>query len=75
MSQKQVRPHREEKPAKPEIRETSPSTPPKDRDATTVAVPKGKTKEALNKLLDEVDDILEENAEEFVRSYVQRGGE
>ena len=24
---------------------------------------------------DEIDDILEENAEEFVKSYVQRGGE
>ena len=27
------------------------------------------------KLLDEIDDILEENAEEFVKSYVQRGGQ
>jgi ubiquitin-like protein Pup len=25
--------------------------------------------------VDEIDDVLEENAEEFVRSYVQRGGE
>jgi ubiquitin-like protein Pup len=25
--------------------------------------------------LDEIDDILEENAEEFVKSYVQRGGQ
>ncbi|MEK6530600.1 MAG: ubiquitin-like protein Pup, partial [candidate division NC10 bacterium] len=24
---------------------------------------------------DEIDDILEENAEEFVKSYVQRGGQ
>jgi len=29
----------------------------------------------VDKLLDEIDDILEENAEEFVKSYVQRGGE
>jgi ubiquitin-like protein Pup len=34
-----------------------------------------KIKEDLDKLLDEIDDILEENAEEFVKSYVQRGGE
>jgi len=27
------------------------------------------------KLIDEIDDILEKNAEEFVKSYVQRGGE
>ncbi|GAA0531115.1 prokaryotic ubiquitin-like protein Pup [Saccharopolyspora subtropica] len=25
--------------------------------------------------LDEIDDILEENAEDFVRSYIQKGGE
>ena len=34
-----------------------------------------KLKEDMDKLLDEIDDVLEENAEEFVRSYVQRGGE
>jgi ubiquitin-like protein Pup len=26
-------------------------------------------------ILDEIDEVLEENAEEFVRSYVQKGGE
>jgi prokaryotic ubiquitin-like protein Pup len=26
-------------------------------------------------LLDEIDDVLEENAEDFVRSYVQKGGQ
>ena len=26
-------------------------------------------------LLDEIDSVLEENAEEFVRSYVQKGGQ
>lgn len=26
-------------------------------------------------LLDEIDDLLEENAEDFVRSYIQKGGE
>jgi prokaryotic ubiquitin-like protein Pup len=26
-------------------------------------------------LLDEIDEVLEDNAEEFVRSYVQKGGE
>ncbi|HEY7868031.1 MAG TPA: ubiquitin-like protein Pup, partial [Methylomirabilota bacterium] len=34
-----------------------------------------KIKEELDNLLDEIDDILEENAEEFVKSYVQRGGQ
>ena len=26
-------------------------------------------------LLDEIDDVLESNAEDFVRSYVQKGGQ
>jgi ubiquitin-like protein Pup len=26
-------------------------------------------------ILDEIDEVLEENAEEFVRSYVQKGGQ
>jgi ubiquitin-like protein Pup len=26
-------------------------------------------------MLDEIDDVLEENAEEFVASYVQKGGQ
>ncbi|HYJ23709.1 MAG TPA: ubiquitin-like protein Pup, partial [Acidimicrobiia bacterium] len=25
--------------------------------------------------LDEIDEVLEENAEEFVKNYVQKGGE
>jgi ubiquitin-like protein Pup len=29
----------------------------------------------VDAILDEIDDVLEENAEEFVRSYVQKGGE
>ena len=29
----------------------------------------------IDDLLDEIDDVLEENAQEFVEQYVQRGGE
>jgi ubiquitin-like protein Pup len=29
----------------------------------------------LDRLLDEVDERLEQNAEEFLEGYVQRGGE
>ena len=29
----------------------------------------------VDDLLDEIDGLLEENAEEFVRSYVQKGGQ
>jgi ubiquitin-like protein Pup len=31
--------------------------------------------DAVDKLLEEIDGILEANAEEFVRNYQQRGGE
>ena len=34
-----------------------------------------KIKAELDDLLDEIDDVLETNAEEFVRSYVQKGGQ
>ena len=29
----------------------------------------------MDDLLDEIDSVLEENAEEFVRNYVQKGGQ
>jgi ubiquitin-like protein Pup len=29
----------------------------------------------VDAILDEIDEVLEENAEEFVRGYVQKGGE
>ena len=29
----------------------------------------------LDDLLDEIDEVLEDNAEEFVRNYVQKGGQ
>ncbi|MDE0652304.1 MAG: ubiquitin-like protein Pup, partial [bacterium] len=32
-------------------------------------------KAALDDLLDEIDEVLETNAEEFVNSYIQKGGE
>ncbi len=32
-------------------------------------------KEEMDNLVDEIDAVLEENAEEFVKNYVQRGGE
>ena len=32
-------------------------------------------KEELDDLLDESDSVLEENAEDFVKSYVQKGGQ
>ena len=34
-----------------------------------------KLKAELYDLLDEIDEVLETNAEEFVKSYVQKGGQ
>ncbi len=40
-------------------------------EATSVSSETGE----VDDLLDEIDSVLEENAEEFVRNYVQKGGE
>ncbi|MEX2457443.1 MAG: ubiquitin-like protein Pup [Actinomycetota bacterium] len=34
-----------------------------------------KLKGEMDDILEEIDSVLEENAEEFVKSYVQKGGE
>lgn len=34
-----------------------------------------KIKAELDELLDEIDEVLETNAEDFVKSYIQKGGE
>lgn len=31
--------------------------------------------QAVDDLLDEIDDVLESNAEQFVRGFVQKGGQ
>ncbi len=46
------------------VEETSPSSPRGE-----------KLKADLDDLLDEIDEVLEDNAEEFVRNYVQKGGQ
>ncbi len=43
-------------------------------DATVNKDTKNLTAE-LDSLLDEIDEVLESNAEEFVKSYVQKGGQ
>ena len=48
----------------------------KTDEAKPEVVEKGKKiKEDIDDLLDKIDDVLEENAEEFVKNYVQKGGE
>ena len=50
-------------------------------DATEVAPETGATerKEALDSdvddILDEIDEVLEANAEDFVKSFIQKGGQ
>lgn len=34
-----------------------------------------KLKAEMDHLLDEIDDVLETNAEDFVKSYIQKGGQ
>lgn len=34
-----------------------------------------KIKAELDELLDEIDDVLETNADDFVKAYIQKGGE
>jgi ubiquitin-like protein Pup len=48
----------------------------KDAAGSQKLAKKGKElKEEMDALVDEIDEVLEENAEEFVKNYVQRGGE
>ena len=55
-----------------------PAPPPGDEVVETVPAPTKqgeKLKADIDDLLDEIDEVLEDNAEEFVRSYVQKGGQ
>ena len=40
-----------------------------------VAERKERLDEDVDAILDEIDDVLESNAEEFVRGFVQKGGQ
>jgi ubiquitin-like protein Pup len=46
-----------------------------DEEVTAKSERGEKLKEDIDDLLDEIDSVLEDNAEEFVRSYVQKGGQ
>ena len=35
----------------------------------------GEARRGRDTILDEIDDVLESNAEDFVRAYVQKGGQ
>ena len=44
-------------------------------DVPTTSEKGEKLKAELDDLLDEIDEVLESNAEDFVRGYVQKGGQ
>lgn len=44
-------------------------------DSTAKGEVKTHLKEEIDEILDEIDAVLECNAEEFVRAYVQKGGQ
>jgi prokaryotic ubiquitin-like protein Pup len=46
-----------------------------DAGQVTSSTKANELKEEMDDILDEIDSVLEENAEEFVKSYVQKGGE
>jgi ubiquitin-like protein Pup len=48
---------------------------PKGADAKDLSNKGEEIKSDMDDLLDEIDNVLEKNAEEFVKAYVQRGGE
>ncbi len=60
-------------------RSTGSRTPEADAEVADAAPPTSergeKIKAELDDLLDEIDEVLEDNAEEFVRNYVQKGGQ
>ena len=45
------------------------------KEAPAVTATGDKLKAELDDLLDEIDGVLETNAEDFVKSYVQKGGQ
>jgi prokaryotic ubiquitin-like protein Pup len=60
-----------------QIKRTAPSrTTDEEAVEESAASDKGeKLKAELDDLLDEIDEVLETNAEDFVKSYVQKGGQ
>lgn len=59
-----------------QIKKSAPSrSEPAEVEELTASESGSRIKAELDDLLDEIDEVLETNAEEFVKSYVQKGGE
>ena len=64
--QEQQQPQSRDSQVEEDIPEAPPAPPEAQASASTVGV---------DDLLDEIDGVLESNAEEFVRAFVQKGGQ
>jgi ubiquitin-like protein Pup len=62
------RTHREPQRREDETSDVGEAVPARNEDGSRL-------KAELDDLLDEIDEVLESNAEEFVKSYVQKGGQ
>jgi ubiquitin-like protein Pup len=65
MAQEQKKPKKSS-----EVEETTEAAPDE-----SVAERKDQLDEDIDAMLDEIDDVLETNAEDFVKSFIQKGGE
>lgn len=65
----------QEKHRKPEMTELAEEDAVRQSEAQKAHETGEKLKADLDSIIDEIDEVLEDNAEEFVRSYVQKGGE
>ncbi len=54
---------------------TPDSTAPVETESVKSTETADKIKSDIDDLLDEIDEVLESNAEEFVKNYVQKGGQ
>ncbi len=59
---------------KPQRRDDGPDDVP-EPDAPAAAASKENLDSDIDSILDEIDGVLESNAEEFVRGFVQKGGQ
>ena len=56
-------------------RSSETETTPEDVVETDVAERKEALDDDVDAILDEIDDVLESNAEDFVKSFIQKGGQ
>lgn len=59
-----------------QVRKPTPQKPDHTEQAPPTSAERGaEIKAELDDLLDEIDEVLEANAEDFVKSYIQKGGQ